>query len=265
MKKIFFFDIDGTLLDTPKGLAMISQKNQEAILALKKQGHATFIATGRTKSFIVKPIREFPFDGFVTCNGAYVEYLGKCVYKKAIETEAIKALVTFCEQYDFDYYLESYDTIYVNNVQKDSVVEFALRWEMDQDIMVDDFDIEKIEIYIAMIKVNEEKDIDKVYEALSDYYDISCHPNQLSLDLNIRGENKGTGITHLLHTLQWSKEASYAFGDGNNDLEMIEAVGCGIAMGNAVAPLKQRAKMVTTDVHHDGVAEALKELGLIKK
>ena len=264
MKKLFFFDIDGTLLSTPTGLVDISDKNKEAFRELQAKGHSLFIATGRTKCFIVDPIYRFGFDGYVTCNGAYVEYEGKLIFKHPFENECLKKLIQVCDKYQYDYYIEGVNEIYVNNKQKESVVEFAKRWEMKQEVMVDHFDANQIEAYIAMVKVNQEADIEKLMTLLGNDFDISRHPGQLSFDLNVKGINKGKGIEALLETIHFPRENTYAFGDGNNDLEMIEAVGCGIAMGNGVEPLKQVAKMVTSSVQEDGVYEALKKLKLVK-
>lgn len=55
----------------------------------------------------------------------------------------------------------------------------------------------------------------------------------------------------------------YAFGDSNNDAEMIKAAGHGIAMGNACNELKAIADYVTTDIDEDGIMNALKHFELI--
>ena len=79
MSKLFFFDIDGTLIECSKGIYSIPQKVREAMDSLKRQGHAVFLATGRCKCFIVDGVMDYPFSGYVTCNGAYVEYENKVV------------------------------------------------------------------------------------------------------------------------------------------------------------------------------------------
>jgi hydroxymethylpyrimidine pyrophosphatase-like HAD family hydrolase len=58
-------------------------------------------------------------------------------------------------------------------------------------------------------------------------------------------------------------ENTYAFGDGVNDLCMIEAAGHGIAMGNAVDALKEKAEFITTPILEDGVYNGLKHYNLI--
>jgi hypothetical protein len=50
---------------------------------------------------------------------------------------------------------------------------------------------------------------------------------------------------------------SFAFGDNLNDLEMIQAAGLGVAMGNAHADLKRAARLVAPSNDEDGVAAVL--------
>ncbi|MBS5114986.1 MAG: HAD family hydrolase [Erysipelotrichaceae bacterium] len=263
MKKIFFFDIDGTLIDCNRGLIEISKGNQAAIKALQNKGHLVFIATGRTKCFIVDPIRQFPFDGFVVCNGGYIEYNQKCLSQKMMDLEAIKYLVSFCREHGFDYYLESYDTIYVNDLTSKRVLDFASRWEMKLETMCDQFDLEKIKVHIAMIVANSEEDFALIEQKLSLYFDVARHPHQLSFDINIKGVNKGTAILELIQRLNIELKDTYAFGDGLNDIEMIETVGHGIAMGNALEVLKEKADDVCEDVLNDGISKTLKRYKII--
>ncbi len=54
-----------------------------------------------------------------------------------------------------------------------------------------------------------------------------------------------------------------AFGDGLNDMEMLDTVGFGVAMGNAEPELKLLADFVTKDIREDGILYALEELGII--
>ena len=95
----FFFDIDGTLLDYTHNLTTISPKTRQALDKLRET-HPTFIASGRTKCFIDKAILAYPFDGFVTCNGAYVEYQGKCIYKKKATQTALQKAVEIAQKYE---------------------------------------------------------------------------------------------------------------------------------------------------------------------
>ena len=86
MSKLFFFDIDGTLIDCNKGLYGISTINRNSFDQLKQKGHDVFLATGRCKCFITEGVMDYPFSGYVTCNGGYVEYKGDAIYKAVAST-----------------------------------------------------------------------------------------------------------------------------------------------------------------------------------
>ena len=58
-------------------------------------------------------------------------------------------------------------------------------------------------------------------------------------------------------------EETMAFGDSENDIEMLEFVGMGIAMGNATDDVKHAADHVTDDIDEDGIWKALVKLGIV--
>ena len=87
MSKLLFFDIDGTLIDCNLGIYSISDNVKEALDKLKENGHDVFLATGRCKCFIVDEVMNYPFSGYVTCNGGYVEYLNQPIYKAIVPSE----------------------------------------------------------------------------------------------------------------------------------------------------------------------------------
>ena len=59
------------------------------------------------------------------------------------------------------------------------------------------------------------------------------------------------------------EEETIAFGDGENDIPMLEIAGIGVAMGNAKQLVKDSADYVTLSVHEDGVSAALRHFGLL--
>ena len=74
---------------------------------------------------------------------------------------------------------------------------------------------------------------------------------------------KGAGIQKVLAYYSLTPEDAMAFGDGNNDIEMFQAVGHSVAMGNACDTAKQAADYVTDDIMKDGLAKALGHFHLI--
>lgn len=264
MKKLFFFDIDGTLIECDKGIYEIEGSTKDALDQLKHVGHDVFLATGRCKCFIVDGVMKYPFSGYVTCNGSCVEYDGKIVYKKVIPTEAIQKTHDFCVQRNLAYYFENNDSIFVLNKKNPKHIEFKNKWGMKDCIIIDQFDIQDIETYIGMIVLNSKEDIEPMYELLSPYFDIQQHQKGLSFDLTLKGESKAKGIRILTHTINFQMEQTVAFGDGRNDIEMLKEAGLGIAMGNAAKETKAVSNYVTDDVDKDGIMKALKHFSFIQ-
>ena len=78
--------------------------------------------------------------------------------------------------------------------------------------------------------------------------------------INEFGEEEIAKVCEYLHV---NREDTYAVGDSVNDLDMLNYVGHGIAMGNATEPAKEAAEYITTDIHEDGIRHAMEHYGLI--
>ena len=75
---------------------------------------------------------------------------------------------------------------------------------------------------------------------------------------------KGNAVNAVLNYYGLSKDEAIAFGDGRNDIEMLEAVGTGVAMGNAIDEVKARADVICKSVEEDGVYHYCLEKKLIQ-
>ena len=82
-------------------------------------------------------------------------------------------------------------------------------------------------------------------------------------EISDASRNKATAMDLLCERLGCTKDDCIAFGDSMNDAEIIQAAGLGIAMGNAEPGVKAAADLVCESCDEDGVAKALKQLGLI--
>jgi hypothetical protein len=72
--------------------------------------------------------------------------------------------------------------------------------------------------------------------------------------------NKATGLTTALEMLGETAEATVAVGDAENDLVMLSMVGCGVAVGNALASVKERADLVMAGRAGEGVRELIDQI-----
>lgn len=262
-EKLIFFDIDGTLIECNLGIFSIPKTTRDSLHRLQENGHDVFLATGRCKCFIVDGVYDYPFSGYVTCNGAYVEYKGKEVYKQVVSREAIEVTHKFCQERNMAYYFEGNEYIYVLNKGNPKHIEFQENWGMKEEVVVDDYNIEEIETYIGMIVVNGHEDIEPMVKTLSPYFDIQRHQSDCSFDLTLKGVSKAIGIQKLVECLNRDMKDTIAFGDGRNDIEMLETVNLGIAMGNACMEAKDASDYVTDRIDQEGITKALQHFKLL--
>ena len=81
----------------------------------------------------------------------------------------------------------------------------------------------------------------------------------MNLEINAAGVNKGKAMIELGKLLGIPREEIMAFGDGNNDLKMLKEVGTGVAMENAIPPVKGAADYVTLSNDEEGVAKFIEK------
>ncbi|MFA9479289.1 HAD-IIB family hydrolase [Phycisphaerales bacterium AB-hyl4] len=80
------------------------------------------------------------------------------------------------------------------------------------------------------------------------------------LEIFARGVDKWRGLSWIADQYGIAPHEVAAIGDEINDLSMLEAAGCGVAMGNAIAPAKAAANRVTATNAEHGVAEAIQRM-----
>ncbi len=258
-QKYFFFDIDGTLVDFNAGIDKITPTTIEALNELKSRNHQLLVATGRSICFIPDFVKDYDFNGFVTCNGAYVELHGKSLYKAVIAQEAIKEVIDFCDNTLSNYYFESRDSIYIRDSGDPMHQKFIEEWSMDANICVDSFDYGQIETYIGMLVCRTPEILEQAKQSLACHFDVQPHVHGCSCDLTLKGESKGKGIEMLCAHLNVDITNTVAFGDAHNDYEMISSVGLGIVMGNGVSALKKIGDYTTLSVSDEGIFHALRD------
>ena len=88
--------------------------------------------------------------------------------------------------------------------------------------------------------------------------------NDTGIDIISKHGGKAAGIQKFMDHYGFRLNETMAFGDGQNDIDMIRFVGTGISMGNGIDALKKAADYVTTDIDDDGIANGLRHFGLIQ-
>lgn len=256
MIKAAFFDVDGTLLSYKTRQVRPSAK--AAIAALQAQGILCIVATGRHMIQLSKlPVADIPFDAFVMLNGQLVLDKQKNVlFGVPIEGKAKDFLVEKFNDRTYPAVMVERDQMYLNCVT-DHV---KIVNEMIGIAIPEMSDYRGGDIYqvCAYLRPEEEYLIDPI---VNECVLTSWHYG--GKDIIAKGGGKMAGIQRYLDVLGIQPEEIIAFGDAENDLEMIRFAGIGVAMGNAEEPVKAIADFVTADIDDDGIEKALKHYNLI--
>jgi len=121
------------------------------------------------------------------------------------------------------------------------------------------FPLERLdmEYRITEIGLRRNFDVKKAREVLNDFPELDIVDTGFAVHIKSRSINKGTGLKRLAELMGISARDFVAIGDSPNDIEMLEASGFGVAVGNAHPDVKKMANMVTRGEHGAGVAEVI--------
>lgn len=255
--KTIFFDIDGTLLDHDK---QIPPSTKEAISALQQKGHQVAIATGRGP-FMFEDIRkELGIHTYVSYNGQYVVWEGKVIYSNPISPELIQSITEFSAKRDHPLVFMGADAMKSTVPYHEYVQESLASLKFDHP-EADPLYYRKQPIYQCLLFCKEDEE-NEYLEAFGDHLQfIRWHP--LSTDILPAVGSKAIGIAKTIERLKADPDDVYAFGDGLNDIEMLQFVKHSVAMGNAPEEVQRAAKYVTKDVADNGIYHGLKMLNLL--
>lgn len=278
-RTIVFFDIDGTLWDAK---SVIPQSTIEAIRLLKAAGNIPILCTGRAKGNVRdKKLLSLGFEGMIAACGCHVEYGGKKIYEKYMPAEHVRKVVALSKEchipivfegekkhwisragFDHDDFVD----LMVANMGEDAVF-FD---EYSQDIVPNKFSGDTLVCSdVDRFRAGIPEDIGFIIHSLSEIQGIEQaaydDANRVTgvFEAVLRGNSKAEGIRMICDYLGEDIENVIAIGDSNNDIEMVEAAGVGVAMGGSSPRLLEIADYVTDGLYNDGVYKALDHFGLL--
>lgn len=271
-KKLLFFDVDGTLVNHH---AVIPASAKKALKSAQENGHKLIICTGRSMSQLHTELADISFDGYICAAGAYVQYQKKEISCNKIPTNLLTNIIHLFKENNMVYALQCGDHIVtekgiyeplvnimkkklgINQKQFDSVF-YGLQFEEEPQKLID---VEKALFYDTDLT------IDTVKRELGKEFDVVSmslvQDSRVSGEITRAGINKAYGMQKLLDYLGLERKDTIAFGDSENDMEMLKFAGIGIAMGNATDNVKANADLVTKDINDEGIFYALKLLRII--
>jgi len=257
MIKIVFFDIDGTLVDI--GARGMSPKTREALLRLKERGIKICVATGRS------PV-ELPdfdgveFDAYLTFNGSYCYDRQGTIFSNPIRKEDVVKVIENCTRMGRPVSLATRTRLAANGCDDPDLADYYAIPGLKLEVAEDFDEACREPVYQIMMGCRKED-----HEAIirgADGVKITAWWYRAADVIPANG-GKGTGVQKVLEHYGLTRTEAMALGDGNNDIEMLETVGTGIAMGNGSDALKAVATDTCGPVSRDGVYYYCEAHGLI--
>jgi Cof subfamily protein (haloacid dehalogenase superfamily) len=263
-KGIVFFDVDGTLIDWTKGISNPTEMTRESIKKLQDNGYLTFIATGRPRNLINEGLQALNTDGLICSNGAYVEMNNEVLLNEPLENDKLTRILDYLEELNIGYMLEAQEKIYILNKDNKFLIDFIEEANLDIKNFSTDWKRDEVKVSKIIAMAENKEGFNKVYEKFANEgFAFMTNPKEGVFEINDKKFSKGYGVSKVLEKLDISSDRAYAFGDGDNDMEMFQVVKHGIAMGGHYKGLEEFAFDTTEDVENEGITKALKKLGLI--
>lgn len=265
--RLVITDMDGTLLNSQKEL---TQRTRNMVKALREQGIAFTICTGRIATMVEYYIRELEIDTLVvTTNGAVIwdPLQQSAVYEAPVPPQAAQQLMDFCREQSLDYGALTLGTNYFadhsariqlfhcyNEIARNGGMrEMDLQYFGESHQFMEELNIDKLLIYATDPKKNR-----MAKEFINQVPGIACTSSDAGLwEVSAEGVSKGSGLKRAAEIMGLSMEQICAFGDYDNDLSMLQEAGLPVAMGNALEHVKTTAAYVTKTNDEDGVAYAV--------
>ncbi|MDI9540063.1 MAG: Cof-type HAD-IIB family hydrolase [Bacillota bacterium] len=256
--KIIFFDVDGTLksFNNPG----ITEPVLHALQKLKEKGIKIFIATGRAP-YAVPHFEGISFNGYLCYNGAYCYDEDSVLYSKPLDKKDLYQFIENAKKQNEPVIAAGKDEMCANGYGEklNEYLSFAPLKYPSNDLNYFNEFIEG-DIYQMMASGKPEKDEEFLKDCkhlkIARWWDHA-------FDLTSDSCSKSIAIQKVLEAYGFQREEAMAFGDGGNDLDMIEYVGLGVAMENASEEVKKAADYITDSVEDDGVVSALKNFNII--
>lgn len=258
MYKVVFFDVDGTLLSEID--RSMHESTKEAIHRLIDKGIHVVVTTGRPYSLCMQ-FKGLGINTIISANGAHIKCEETVIHKSVLSSEIVHDISRFAELHGhgISYFTEDFA---MNGIASEN--------ERVMQALSETLNLEKYpeksrdlseEIYCLCLYADEieaQKFLERystlTFERFHDYVMNVLEDSKVS---------KLTAIQKVLEHLKICKSEAIAFGDGGNDIEMLQYVGLGIAMGNGGEELKKKADFVTKKSSEGGILFALEKFHIV--
>ena len=246
--KLLLFDLDGTLLQSDK---TISKRTFSVLRKCRQEGILIGVSTSRSEQNSLVYLNELMPDILISSGGALVKYGTEYIYKadfSVAETNAIIDLARSVCGNDCEITIDTIDAHYWN--YKIDPKKLDQSWG---DSTYTDFsDFAECALKIC-VEIFEQDKANELAERLSDC-DCIRFSDGYWYKFTKKNVTKENAIMKITEVSGFGTESIIAFGDDFADIGMLELCGLGVAMGNAIEEIKEKADIVIGSNDEDGIA-----------
>ncbi len=265
---IIALDLDGTLTNSEKN---ITPRTFDALMKAQREGVRLVLASGRPTfgiAALANQLQLADYGGYVLSynGGRIIDWCEKTViFSQVVDQKLVPILYDFAEKAQLPIVTYLPEAILASKNEGEYLAEEARINGMPV-VVAQNFVEEAMQIAGGSTKflIPGEPELliqleSEMKAALSEQMEV-FRSAPFFLELPPKGIDKAQSLQRLLTHLGLERESLMAFGDGFNDLSMIQFAGQGVAMANAVEEVKSIADFVTTSNEEDGIAHALEQL-----
>ncbi len=260
-KAVALFDLDKTLLNSEK---QIPEENLAALEALNANHVLPVIATGRNYYELNDWMRIGKISSAIAANGADIFYNGTHLFQSPMGQPQLARLTAMASAEDVALAYYNSNGAALSRTSPDSDANYALMHQTPPPIDPAFYQREAVCMLLVFLAANDAGDaIAARYRTA--FPEFAFYRNgDHTLDIVNAGQSKATGLELLMQQPELAGLPTYAFGDGNNDIAILQAATVGVAMGNALPQVAAIADYQTDDYRRGGIPKALRHFNLIK-
>jgi|SRR5690625_393112 len=260
-------DLDGTLLTNNK---TISMRTKDIIFRAIEDGHIVVIATGRPHRASIQYYQSLGLTTpMVNFNGGLIHHptdKNWSTEHNPITNKLALSIVDACYELNVQNILaEVQDHAYLDQHDEQIINMFQATQSTDihYPFIVGKIAEQLMDDPTSLLIRPQDEQLEQLQTQLDEHVEFVEHrhwggPLNI-IEITKKGIHKAVGLHKIAAHYQIPQERIIAFGDEDNDLEMIDYAGIGVAMDNAIPPLKSIANHITATNEQDGVGIFLEE------
>ncbi len=269
--RAIFLDFDGTYADA----GVVPRGHVAAVRAARAAGNMVLLCTGRPKAMLTDHVLEAGFDGIVAAAGGYVEVAGEVLVDTRFPAGLAAATIRVLDAHDVAYLLEAPEAVYGRPGVAERLAAVLVDHFADPPGQGGPQDI--------LAKLETSEDLSGVSFGKVTFFDspvagavlaaeigegIGLLPSSIhglgdsAGELHLPGVHKAGGMAVVAERFGLERRQLVAFGDGLNDVEMLEYAGLGVAIEGSHPDVVAVADHMAAGPEREGLLAAFVELGL---